>query len=208
MKKSIWKPGNMLYPVPAVMVTTVDKDGRDNIITLAWAGTINSDPPMLSISVRKERFSHHMLMETGEFVVNLATEKLTKAMDFCGVRSGRDMDKFEETGLTRMKAEKVAAPLIGESPVGLECKVRQVIEMGSHDVFLADIVAVQVDDQYLDEKGKFHLNDAKLVAYSHGTYFGLGKEIGTFGYSVRKKPVTKKVSGKKSSGHKAKKKEK
>ena len=208
MKKSIWKPGNMLYPVPAVMVTTVDKDGRDNIITLAWAGTINSDPPMLSISVRKERFSHHMLMETGEFVVNLATEKLTKAMDFCGVRSGRDMDKFEETGLTRMKAEKVAAPLIGESPVCRECKVRQVIELGSHDVFLADIVAVQVDDQYLDEKGKFHLNDAKLVAYSHGTYFGLGKEIGTFGYSVRKKPVTKKVSGKKSSGHKAKKKDK
>ena len=208
MKKSIWKPGNMLYPVPAVMVTTVDKDGRDNIITLAWAGTINSDPPMLSISVRKERFSHHMLMETGEFVVNLATEKLTKAMDFCGVRSGRDMDKFEETGLTRMTAEKVAAPRIGESPVCLECKVRQVIELGSHDVFLADIVAVQVDDQYLDEKGKFHLNDAKLVAYSHGTYFGLGKEIGTFGYSVRKKPVTKKVSGKKSSGHKAKKKDK
>lgn len=195
MKKSIWKPGNMLYPVPAVMVTTVDKDGKDNIITLAWAGTINSDPPMLSISVRKERFSHHMLMETGEFVVNLATEKLTKAMDFCGVRSGRDMDKFAETGLTRMKAEKVAAPLIGESPVCLECKVRQVIELGSHDVFLADIVAVQVDDQYLDEKGKFHLNDAKLVAYSHGTYFGLGKEIGTFGYSVRKKPVTKKGKG-------------
>lgn len=185
MAKAIWKAGNMLYPVPAVMVTVADAKGNDNIITLAWVGTVNSDPPMVSISVRKERFSHAMLMETGEFVINLVTEELAEAMDFCGVRSGRELDKFAAAGLTRQPASQVAVPMIAESPVNLECRVRQVIELGSHDLFLADILAVQADEKYMDEKGKFHLNDAGLVAYSHGTYFGLGKVLGTFGYSVK-----------------------
>lgn len=187
MGKAVWKPGNMLYPVPAVMVTVADGKGKDNIITLAWAGTVNSDPPMLSVSVRKERFSHAMLKETGEFVVNLVTEELTKAMDFCGVRSGRDLDKFSAAGLTRQKASKVSAPMIAESPVNLECRVRRVLELGSHDMFVAEIVAVQVDEKYLDARGTFHLNDAKLVTYSHGTYYGLGNRLGTFGYSVKGK---------------------
>lgn len=185
MGKVVWKPGNMLYPVPAVMVSTADREGRDDIVTLAWAGTVNSDPPMLSVSVRKERFSHHMLTETGEFAVNLVTEELTRAMDYCGVRSGREVDKFAKTGLTRGKASKIQVPLIQESPVNLECRVRQMIPLGSHDLFLADILAVQVDERYLDEKGAFHLNDAKLIAYSHGTYYSLGQVLGTFGYSVK-----------------------
>lgn len=185
MGKAVWKPGNMLYPAPAVMVSTADREGRDDIVTLAWAGTVNSDPPMLSVSVRKERFSHHMLTETGEFAVNLVTEELTRAMDYCGVRSGREVDKFAKTGLTRGKASKIQVPLIQESPVNLECRVRQVIPLGSHDLFLADILAVQVDERYLDEKGAFHLNDAKLIAYSHGTYYSLGQVLGTFGYSVK-----------------------
>lgn len=185
MGKAIWKAGNMLYPVPAVMVTVADGKGKDNIVTLAWVGTVNSDPPMVSISVRKERFSHPMLMETGEFVINLVTEELTEAMDFCGVRSGRDVDKFAAAKLTRQAASQVSAPMIAESPVNLECRVRQVIELGSHDMFLADILAVQVDEKYLDDNGKFRLNDARLVAYSHGTYFGLGEVLGTFGYSVK-----------------------
>ena len=185
MGKQVWKAGNMLYPLPAVMVTVADRKGNDNIITLAWTGTVNSDPPMLSISVRKERYSHAMLLETGEFAVNLVTEELTRAMDFCGVRSGRDLDKFAAAGLTREPATQVAAPLIAESPLSLECRVRQVIELGSHDLFLADILAVCVDERYLDEKGTFHLNDARLTAYSHGAYFGLGRKLGTFGFSVK-----------------------
>ncbi len=187
MSKQVWKPGNMLYPVPAVMVTVADKSGRDNIVTIAWAGTICSDPAMVSISVRKERYSHPMIMESGEFVINLVTEDLTFACDLCGVKSGRDVDKFELTGLTRAKADKVAAPLIEESPLSLECKVKQVIELGSHDMFIAEVVAVDVDSKYMNENGKFHLNDVGLMAYSHGEYFGLGKKLGKFGYSVKKK---------------------
>lgn len=205
MGKVAWKPGNMLYPVPAVMVTTADGKGQDDIVTLAWVGTVNSDPPMVSISVRKERFSHHMLMETGEFAINLVTEELTRAMDYCGVRSGRDVDKFAEMGLTRVPGTKIGVPVIGESPVNLECRVRQVIELGSHDMFLADILAVQVDDCYMDEKGSFHLDESRLVTYSHGTYFGLGKVLGTFGYSVRKKGIKtpgNKTPGKNISGRK------
>ncbi len=187
MGKQIWKPGNMLYPVPAVMVTTADKNGHDNIITIAWAGTVCSDPVMVSISVRKQRYSHPMILESGEFVINLVTEELTRACDLCGVKSGREGDKFALAGLTREKASLVHAPLIAESPLSLECRVVQVMELGSHDLFIAEVVAVDADARYMDEKGKFHLNDARLIAYSHGGYYGLGEKIGTFGYSVRKK---------------------
>lgn len=187
MGKIVWKPGNMLYPVPAVMVTAADGEGKDNIITIAWAGTVCSDPAMVSISVRKERASHPMIKKSGEFVINLVTEELTRACDFCGVKSGRDMDKFKETGLTRGKASKVSAPIIEESPVNIECVVEQVIELGSHDMFIARVVAVDVDDKYMDENGKFDLNSAGLMAYSHGEYFGLGSKLGKFGFSVKKK---------------------
>ena len=191
-KKQAWRAGNMLYPVPAVMVSLAREGERPNIITVAWAGTINSDPAMLSISVRKERYSHAILSETGEFVVNLVHEPLVRACDYCGVRSGRDVDKFSQMKLTPVAVEGVAAPAIAESPVNLACRVKQVIPLGSHDLFLAEVVSVTVDERYMDEKGTFHLNDAGLVAYSHGTYFKLGKALGTFGYSVRKNNGKKK----------------
>ncbi len=181
----------MLYPVPAVLVTCQDKEGKDNVLTVAWAGTVCSSPAMVSISVRKERYSHHMIKETGEFVVNLTTGNLMRATDYCGVRSGRDEDKFEAMHLTKGKAEKVYPPIIMESPVNIECKVKQVLELGSHDLFLAEVVNVQISDEYLDENGSFHLNEADLLAYSHGEYYNLGKKLGTFGCSVRK-PVHKK----------------
>lgn len=187
MEKQLWKPGNMLYPLPVVMVSVTDGQGHDNIITVAWAGTICSDPPMLSVSVRPERHSYAMMKETGEFVVNLVTEELVYATDYCGVKSGRDVDKFLEMKLTRLPGTQVKAPLIGESPVNLECKVTQVIPLGSHDMFLAEIVAVHADRQYMDENGKFHLELAKPVVYSHGSYLATGEKLGTFGYSVRKK---------------------
>lgn len=187
MGKQSWKPGNMLYPVPAVLVSCRDKAGNDNVLTVAWAGTICSDPAMLSISVRKERYSHSMIMETGEFVVNLTTKALVQATDYCGVKSGRDEDKFAAMKLTKGEAEKVNVPIIMESPVNIECKVKQVLELGSHDMFVAEVVNVQISDEYMDEKGAFHLNDAGLLAYSHGQYYELGEKLGTFGYSVRKK---------------------
>lgn len=176
----------MVYPVPAVVVSVADKAGHDNLITVAWTGTVCSDPAMTYISVRKQRWSHHMLMENGEFVINLTTEKILKAVDYCGVRSGKDGDKFAASGLTRGKAEKVSVPVVAESPVNIECRVKQVLELGSHDMFLAEVVAVQADEAYLDEKNRFDLNKAGLVAYSHGSYMALGKQLGTFGYSVRK----------------------
>ena len=145
MAKQTWKAGNMLYPLPAVMVSVTDGKGQDDIITVAWTGTICTNPPMVYISVRPSRFSHHMLMETGEFVINLTTEKLTRATDYCGVRSGRDVDKFKETGLTREKAEFVKAPMIKESPVSIECRVTEVKKLGAHDMFLAEVLAVHAD---------------------------------------------------------------
>ena len=152
MTKQTWKPGNMLYPLPAVMVSVTDGKGEDDIITVAWTGTICTNPPMVYISVRPERYSYHMIKETGEFVINLTTEKLAKATDFCGVRSGRDVDKFKETGLTREKADIVSAPMIKESPVSIECKVKEIKELGSHHMFLADVLAVHADPAYMDEK--------------------------------------------------------
>ncbi len=177
----------MLYPVPAVMVSCGRTGERPNIITIAWAGTICSDPVMVSISVRKERYSHDIIEETGEFVINLVTADLTRAMDYCGVKSGRDVDKFAEMNLTPFDSETVKAPGILESPLSLECKVTKVIELGSHDMFLAEVTAVSVDPRYMDKKGEYRLNDAGLVAYSHGQYFKLGEKIGKFGYSVKKK---------------------
>ncbi|MCR5547086.1 MAG: flavin reductase family protein [Lachnospiraceae bacterium] len=191
MSKQSWRPGNMLYPVPAVLISLSDKDGNYNLITVAWAGTVCSDPAMVSISVRKERHSHHMLKESGEFVVNLTTKDIVKAVDYCGVRSGRDVDKFKETGLTPGEAKKVACPIVEESPVNIECKIRQVLELGTHDMFLAEVVNVQVEEDLLNEKGTLKLDRADLVAYSHGEYYTLGEKVGTFGYSVRKKKKKK-----------------
>ena len=184
----------MLSPLPAVMVSVSDGEGNDNIITVAWSGTVCTNPPMVSISVRPSRFSYDMIKKTGEFVINLTTEKLAYATDYCGVRSGRDVDKFKEMKLTKEKADFVNVPMIAESPVSIECRVKQVLELGSHHMFVADVLAVHADPQYMDEKKKFHLNDAKPLVYSHGEYLGVGKKLGTFGYSVKKK---KKDSGKK-----------
>ena len=186
MGRQYWRGGNMLYPVPAVMVSCMRPGERPNIITVAWAGTVCSAPAMLSISVRKERYSHSIIEETGEFAVNLVNKELTFATDYCGVRSGRDVDKFREMKLTEQPSRYISAPGIAESPLILECKVKQQIPIGTHDMFLAEVVGVSVDERYLDEKGTFHLNDAKLTAYSHGTYFELGEALGTFGFSVRK----------------------
>ena len=176
----------MLYPVPPVLVSVRGEDGSINVLTVAWAGTVCSDPAMLSISVRPSRHSYEMLRQSGEFVVNLVTEEMVPAADFCGVRSGAQIDKFEAAGLTPSASEKVAAPGIAESPVNIECRVRQVIPLGSHDLFLADVAAVRVDSDLLDAEGKLHLERAKLVAYSHGMYYALGRELGSFGFSVRK----------------------
>ena len=186
-KKQEWRPGNMLYPVPAVMVSCQRENEKPNIITVAWAGTICSDPVMLSISVRKERYSHRIISETKEFVVNLTTKDLCRATDYCGVRSGRDVDKFKEMNLTPQKSSKINAPAIAESPVNIECKVVNVIELGSHDMFIANVEAVHVDEKLLDDKGRLRLEDANLLAYSHGEYFELGEKIGKFGFSVAKK---------------------
>ncbi len=187
MSKQIWKPGNMLYPLPVVMVSVADKEGRQNIITIAWTGTICSDPPMVSISVRPERYSYHMIKETGEFVINLTTKELAFATDYCGVKSGRDVDKFAAMHLTPVQGEKVKAPLVAESPVNLECKVTEVKHLGTHDMFMAEVVCVHADEKYMDEQNRFHLEMADPIVYSHGTYMTTGEKIGTFGYSVRKK---------------------
>lgn len=192
MGKESWRAGNMLYPLPAVMVSCGRPEEKPNIITVAWAGTVCSSPAMVSISVRPERYSYDIIRQTGEFVINLTTEKLVRATDYCGVRSGRDVDKFQEMHLTAGKAEHVSAPLIEESPVNIECRVQQVLELGSHHMFVAEVVGVDVDEAYLDEKGKFQLNKAGLMVYSHGEYFGLGKKLGSFGYSVRRKKTAKK----------------
>lgn len=191
MAKQKWKPGNMVYPLPAVLVSCGDKKGNINVMTAAWTGTICSDPPMVYVSVRKERHSHHMIQETREYVINLTTEKLAWTADFCGVRSGRDLDKFKEMKLTPVQGELEYAPMIEESPVSIECRVTNVMELGSHDMFMAEVTAVYADEQYMDEKGTFHLEKAAPMVYSHGQYYGLGRHLGGFGYAVRKKPAKK-----------------
>lgn len=186
MKKQEWKPGNMLYPLPAVMVSCQRKGEKPNIVTVAWCGTVCTNPAMVYISLRPERYSYDIIKETGVFVINLTTEKLTRAADYCGVRSGRDVDKFKEMHLTPEEGPKTGAPMIAESPVNLECQVTEIKELGSHHMILALVKAVHVDETYLDPKGKFELNRTGLMAYSHGAYLSLGKTLGTFGYSVRK----------------------
>ena len=196
MAKQTWKPGNMLYPLPAVMVSTADKAGNSNILTIAWTGTVCTNPPMAYISVRPERYSYHMIRESGEFVINLTTKKLARAADYCGVRSGKDVDKWKECHLTRGTASTLKyAPVIEESPVQIECRVKSIQELGSHHMFLAEVTAVQVDESYMDAKGKFDLNRTGLIAYSHGEYLDLGKKLGTFGYCVRKKQIKRKRRG-------------
>lgn len=187
MGKIAFKPGNMLYPLPAVMVSVADKAGNSNIFTVAWTGTICTNPPMVSISVRPERHSYHMIKETGEFVLNLTTEQLAYATDYCGVKSGREVDKFMKLNLHKQASQKVKAPGILEAPVNIECKVRKIEELGSHHMFIADVVAVMVEDSYMDERNSFHLSKAKPLVYSHGKYFGLGKQLGSFGYSISRK---------------------
>ena len=191
MAKQKWKPGNMVYPLPAVLVSCGDKKGNIHVMTAAWTGTICSDPPMVYVSVRKERYSHHMIQETREYVINLTTEKLAWTADFCGVRSGRDLDKFKEMKLTPVQGELEYAPMIEESPVSIECRVTNVMELGSHDMFMAEVTAVYADEQYMDETGTFHLEKAAPMVYSHGQYYGLGRHLGGFGYAVRKKPAKK-----------------
>lgn len=194
MSKIPFKPGTMVYPVPAVMVSCGDSPENYNIITIAWTGTINSTPPMTYVSVRKERHSHKLISENQAFVINLTTEDLAQQTDFCGVKSGRDVDKFAHLGLTAVPAEKVSAPMIEEAPVSIECKVTQVIELGSHDMFMAEVVAVHVDDKLLDKNGKLHLEWSKPIVYSHGEYYGIGEALGQFGHSVMKKKTAEKLS--------------
>lgn len=196
MGRQYWKPSNMLNPVPAVLITCADEEGNTNVMTAAWAGTVCSDPVMVSVSIRKERHSHDIIARTGEFVMCLTTEEMAKATDFAGVRSGRDIDKFALEGdlkLTKIPSMHVKAPGIKESPVCLECRVKEVLELGSHDMFVAEVLSTDIDDAYLDENGRFDLSRAKLMAYSHGEYYALGRHLGKFGFSVRRtKPRRKK----------------
>lgn len=193
MKRRVLSPGAVMAPVPAVMVSCGREGETPNIITIAWTGIVNSNPPMTYISVRKERFSHDIIADTKEFVINLTTEELAFATDWCGVKSGRDFDKFREQKLTPVTSEKVSCPSIGESPLSIECRVTEVKELGSHDMFLAEIVSMTAQEELMDENGELHLEKAGLMAYSHGHYFPVSsREIGRFGYSVMKPKTRKK----------------
>ena len=194
MSKIVWRPGTLVAPVPPVMVTCGTME-RPNIITVAWTGNVCSGPARAYISVRPERYSYGLIKESGQFAINLTTAALARAADFCGVRSGRDVDKFAHLGLTPLPAKELSCPILGESPVSLECRVFDVVPLGSHDLFLADVVAVDVDPALLDSAGKLHLEKAGLLAYAHGDYYALGKQLGKFGWSVRKKKPTPKKTG-------------
>lgn len=185
--KEVWKSGNMLYPLPAVMVSCQRDGEKPNIITLAWAGTICSDPAMVSVSIRPERYSYDIIKETKEFVINLTTRDLTYATDYCGVKSGRDVDKYKEMNLTPQAANEVKCPIIAESPVNIECRLKEIVKLGSHDMFIADVVCVDVSKDLLDENGKFDMQKADMMAYCHGEYFSLGEKLGKFGYSIKKR---------------------
>lgn len=188
MAKQNWKPGTMIYPLPAVLVSCGSSEEEYNLLTVAWTGTVCTSPPMCYVSIRPERHSYPIIRRTGEFVINLTTAAMARATDWCGVRSGRDFDKFRETGLTPRKAAVVDAPIVDESPIAIECRVRQVIPLGSHDMFLAEVVNVQVDESLIDPgSGRFDLERARPIVYSHGEYFELGKLIGHFGWSVRRR---------------------
>ena len=191
MGKQNWKPGNMLNPVPAVMVSVTDENGRSNIITVAWAGTICTNPPMVSISVRPSRYSYDIIDRTGEFVINLTNQELVKACDYCGVVSGRDVDKFKEMNLTKEPAKFVKCPMIKESPVSVECRVKEIKKLGSHHMFVAEVLGINADEKYIDEKGAFDISKCDLIAYSNGKYYSMGKKIGKFGFSVEKNKKTR-----------------
>lgn len=185
--KQVWKPGTLLNPLPCVLVSCQDKAGQINLMTAAWSGVVCSEPPTVYVSIRPERYSHHMIMETGVYVLNLTTEALVTATDYCGVRSGAKEDKWAACHLTPMAAAKVTAPLVAESPVNIECTVKQILHLGSHDLFIGQVESVDVDETYMDETGCFHLEKSGLIAYNHGEYVKLGKSLGRFGFSVRKK---------------------
>ena len=199
MSKAIWKPTTLLGPIPPVLVSCGTME-HPNALTVAWTGIVNTHPPMVYISIRPSRFSYPLIKDSGEFVLNLPSASLTKAVDFCGVRSGKDMDKLSLMGLTASPCQMIRAPLIEECPVNLECKVTQVLPLGSHDLFLAEILSVHVEESLIDAAGKLHLEHADLIGFAHGEYYQLGHRAGTFGFSVRKKPKnhrqTKKSSGK------------
>lgn len=186
MSKTVWKAGTFEYPIPAVMVSCGNME-KSNIITVAWTGVINSDPAMVYISVRQSRYSYNIIKETKEFAINLTTKDLAYATDWCGVKSGKDIDKFKEMHLTKQKAEFIKCPLVKESPVSIECKVEKIIELGSHTMFMARVLSIDVDEKYIDEKGAFDISKCNLIAYANGGYYPLGKKIGKFGYSVQKK---------------------
>lgn len=185
MSKVMWKPGTMVYPLPAIMVSCGTME-ESNIITIAWTGTICTDPAMTYISLRPERHSYEMIKKTGEFVINLTTKDLAYATDWCGVRSGAQYDKFEEMKLTKEKGNFVSCPMIKESPVSIECRVKEIKELGSHHMFIAEVLAVNADEKYLDENGRFCLEKCELITYSHGQYYSLGENLGRFGFSVKK----------------------
>ncbi|MBR5197959.1 MAG: flavin reductase family protein [Alistipes sp.] len=192
IRKQSWKPGTLIYPLPAVLVSCGTTPEEYNLLTIAWTGTVCTNPPMCYISVRKERHSYDIIRRSGEFAINLTTEDMAHATDWCGVRSGRDHNKWEATGLTPMTTPHIAAPIVAESPLSICCRVKQVVELGSHDMFIADVVGIEADERYIDaETGKFSLDKAHPIVYSHGEYYSLGKMLGHFGWSVRKKPNTK-----------------
>ena len=186
MSKVEWKSGTFIYPIPAVMVTSGDME-KSNIMTVAWTGIINTNPAMCYISVRPERYSYELIKENMEFVINLTDEKLAFATDWCGVRSGRQVDKFKEMHLTKEKANHVKCPIIKESPVAIECKVKEIRELGSHHMFVAEVLSIDAEDKYIDEKGAFDISKCNLIAYANGGYYSLDKKIGKFGFSVEKK---------------------
>ena len=186
MSKTMWKPGTFIYPIPAVMVSCGDFE-NSNIITVAWTGIMNTNPAMVYISVRPERYSYNLIKESGEFVINLTTEQLAFATDWCGVKSGANVDKFKEMKLTKQKANFVKCPMIEESLVSVECKVKEIKELGSHHMFVAEVLAINADDKYIDENGAFDISKCGLIAYANGGYYSLNKKIGKFGYSVQKK---------------------
>lgn len=186
MPKVTWKPGTFLYPIPAVMVSCGDME-KSNIITVAWTGILNTDPAMVYISVRPSRYSYNIIKERGEFVINLTTEELARATDWCGVKSGAQVDKFKEMNLHKEKANFLDCPMIKESPVSIECKVKEIKELGSHHMFVADVLAINADKKYIDENGAFDISKCDLIAYCNGHYYSLGEKIGRFGFSVQKK---------------------
>lgn len=191
MGKVTWKPGTFLYPLPAVMVSCGTME-KSNIITIAWTGILNTNPATVYISVRPTRYSYQLIKQSGEFVINLTTKELARATDWCGVKTGKKVDKFKEMKLHKEKANFVKCPMIQESPVSVECKVKEMQEMGSHHMFIAEVLAINADEKYIDEKGAFDIAKCDLMAYSNGHYYTLGKKIGRFGFSVQKKKRRKK----------------